>query len=460
MTLYTNNAEGGANGSAVATTDTGSGTAFTDVVPGTGGTITYATAAAQKGGLGYAFVAAASNSCYVDWVNLAGAANTGYALRAYVYVPTLPTANSQPLFTLRSAGGGTGILTFQLGTTGTGSHLFVTEDGNAGATLTGSTTTFSFAAATWYRIEVQGSNASSTTGVLNIQVYAGDSATAVSGGTIALSAINYFSTATIGTVRWGRAAAIGSAFNLNMDDLAFQTASTTPIGASTAGPTTGSGSFAGTGAGTLTASGAPAPSTTVVLTSLGSLAAHGGMNQTGTVAFTGAGALSAAPSVGFNGVGALTVAGTPGGRATVTLTGAGALTATPGPPAIAAPVPLGSSGLLLVSGYGATYTFVGPVILEVRPLRVEYPRSLLTQVVPYGESVWQDADGVWHQQFAPSWDQLQGAQVVYSGGREYNLGADEAAALRAAGFGQYVIKFPPDPIGLVGDAVVGTAIVG
>lgn len=304
MTLNTYTAEGGTNGTAVATTDTGSGTAFTDVTPGTGGSITYATAASQKGSLGLSFAAAASASCFTDWVNVAGSsASAGFALRGYFYIPTLPTASAQPLFTVRTSGGGTGVLTYQLGTTGTGSHLFVTLDSNAGATLASSTSTYSFLAATWYRIESQASNASSTTGTLAYQIYLGDSTTAVTGGTVSLTGVNLFSTTALGTVRWGRPAAVGSAFTVYLDDLAFQTATTTAIGPSSS-LQVASGSVSTSGSGSL-----GLVTSTLAVTAPIFLADDGTTVFTGTPTLTGSVALSDDGSLSASGTSAQTATG-------------------------------------------------------------------------------------------------------------------------------------------------------
>lgn len=102
-----------------------------------------------------------------------------------------------------------------------------------------------------------------------------------------------------------------------------------------------------------------------------------------------------------------------------------------------------------------TWTFEGPAIADTRPI-VSYPPTLLTVTLWYGETVWQDAAGVWHQQYAPSAEALDGALAVYAGGRHYELTLDERNALIAGGFGQYITQYPPDPLAVVGESTVGT----
>lgn len=107
------------------------------------------------------------------------------------------------------------------------------------------------------------------------------------------------------------------------------------------------------------------------------------------------------------------------------------------------------------------WLFQGPVFIDVVPLAFTLPRSLLNQQLAYGETVWRDAQGAWHQQFAPTFDQLVGADRVYSGGRDYWLTSDQADELQAAGFGDYLTLHPPEGASdLVGSAVVGASFVG
>jgi hypothetical protein len=107
------------------------------------------------------------------------------------------------------------------------------------------------------------------------------------------------------------------------------------------------------------------------------------------------------------------------------------------------------------------WLYQGPVFVDVVPLVHTLPRSLLTQQLAYGQTVWRDAQGAWHQQFAPSFDQLVGADRVYSGGRDYLLTQAQGVELLNAGFGAYLTPYPPGASSnLVGAAVVGASFVG
>lgn len=346
MTLVSNSLESGAASGTAATTTLSAtgGTAFTTVTPGTG-SVTYDSAAAAHGSLGLTFAAAASSACYVDFAGVSGASNTtGWALRFYVYVPTLPTANAQALINLRTAGGGTSILNLQLGTTGTGSHLFITCDTNAGATL--ATTTGALSAATLYRVELAGTNPTATTGTLTLRVYAGDSTTAISNLSIDASALNYNTVSAIGSIRYGRTGNTASAFTVRLDDLAFQTGSTTLIGPFSQPVTV---------AGPVASAAATAPVGTVSTVRNTALA---GPISTATGSAL-AGAVAAGRSAVLAGALALAAATAPAGSVTAqqSLTLAGPVASV----AVAAPAGgISTSGLVTVSGPVASVTAAAP----------------------------------------------------------------------------------------------------
>lgn len=462
MTLNSFTAEGGTNGVAVASTDTGSGDAPTTVSPGTGGSITYASAAAQKGTLGLSFAAAASASCYIDWLSVPGAVNTGFALRGYFYVPVRSSAN-QPLISLRSSSGSTGILSVLLLGTATNpnpSCLRVTCDLNASSTMTEMTAPLS--AATWYRIEIQGSNASSTTGTLNIQIYPDDSATPITNGTVALTAQNYFSTSAIGAIRWGRPGAIGSAHTVYADDLAFQTATTTAIGASSATQVS-SGSAALSGSGTLGVTGRPNWAGSAALSGSGGLAASGTPTPAAVVGLTGSGTLTASGSAPI-------VAGSAGLSGSGTLTATGAALALTGSAALSGAGTLTASGSTVVATVGsgsADFSGIGQLTatgngrqlfwtLHTPTTEVYYRLAGRGLVGSYTQalSIYRTG-GQWFTKLSPSAEDLAGADRYYQGGYRYELTDAEAAELASAGLGHY-LDLPDATVGL---ALVGSAFI-
>lgn len=103
-----------------------------------------------------------------------------------------------------------------------------------------------------------------------------------------------------------------------------------------------------------------------------------------------------------------------------------------------------------------TWTFEGPYVWDVRPI-VAYPPTRLMIRLAYGETVWRDAQGAWHQKYAPSPSELDGATAVYAGGRHHELTLAQRNALIAGGFGAYITQYPPDPIATVDLSVVDAA---
>lgn len=222
MTLVKNGFESGTNGATPDGTNTADPDAFTNFAA-TG--ISFSNAQKHKGSLALDVNVASGANNYVSWQAVAGSsASGGFAFRGYVYIPTLPTSSAQPLFNFRSSGGGTSLIQVQLDTTGAGSDIFATSDANAGANV--GNTNFALSAATWYRISLWGTNATSTTGTLSCRVYSAATETQVA--SFDSTGIN-IGTSAVGTVRMGRTAGIGSAFRYYLDDVAFQTGSTTEI---------------------------------------------------------------------------------------------------------------------------------------------------------------------------------------------------------------------------------------
>jgi hypothetical protein len=438
VTLNQNSLEAGvASGTAATTTLSATGgNAFTSVTPGTGA-ITYDSAAAAHGSLGLTIAATASSACYVDWQGVAGSSNTGgFAVRFYLTIPTLPVSNAQPLINLRTAGGGTALMTLQLGTTGTGSHLFVTNDANAGATL--GTTTGALSANTLYRVELRGTNPTATTGTLNLDVYAGDSTTPIAGLTLALTGVNNNTTSATGTCRIGRPSAIGSAFTYRLDDPAFQTGSNAAIGAyNPAISHSGTGTALSLGLTAAAATGRKRAlgTTTAVSLSLTAQNAVGGKRTTGPGQ-----ALSVALVAGAGtGTAAITPVGHSGTGAALTLS------LTVGPPVGHSVLPSDRVGAattcLLTLGTGPAVGRLLSMFWTFRPPTQRVWLRLaghgLFAGYDQGLSVYR-RDGAWHTTLSPSAMELTDADRYYAGGYEHKVTRALRDELIAGGYAAYL----------------------
>lgn len=216
MTLLTATFESGTNGSApVASGAEG----FFSVSSG----CTYDSTNFFHGGMGLSVVGPSTTATYVAWQNVAGASNVA-AARMYFKIPSLPTSSNAFLH-FRSAGGGSGLVDIVSNSVG---QLLVSNE----VTSTSSTaTTGSLSTNTWYRLEAQITNGTTTTGAITVNCYLGDSTTAISNLAISMTAQN-FGTATIGTFRYGKATGTSGAQTLYLDDLAAQTGSNSAIGPS------------------------------------------------------------------------------------------------------------------------------------------------------------------------------------------------------------------------------------
>lgn len=227
-----------------------------------------------------------------------------------------------------------------------------------------------------------------------------------------------------------------------------------------AGSTTGSGTFSGSGSGTLAVTGTPTPTGTAGFSGSGTLGVTGTPTPNGSLSVTGTGTLTAQPGTvaRLSGTGTLIATGATiavsqscslGGTGTfvagvpnpVGLAGAGTLTATATAVAITDPAPLSVTGtgtLTVPPGQVKLYHFRGPVILDYRPLELLGPGVGLIGYIPYGKTVWRDADGAWHEKHAPQLAETDGAQVVYPGGRIHPLTDQQRLDLTAAGYGDYI----------------------
>ena len=168
-TVYTNNAEGGTNGTTVTTGNTGgvSGTAFGSVVPGTGGTITFTNSLVNTGALSYAFVPAAATACSVGYSF--STTSLIYTSRAYAYFTSITTAAVQFMRFYSSSALITNIAL------GNGSIQNLIVQTAAGTAYTGSV---NFPLNTWLRFELATSVGTTTSnGYIYAAVYSGNSAT-------------------------------------------------------------------------------------------------------------------------------------------------------------------------------------------------------------------------------------------------------------------------------------------
>jgi hypothetical protein len=290
VTLNRNTAESGlATGTAVTTANSAFPNAWTSV---TGSGITFDSTTPGGGSLGYKFVAASSTNTYVEWLNVAGATNAA-AIEFDLYLPSLPVTNAQPVAHVRSAGGGAGLVTMQVNTSG---QVFFSSDANAGTVV--GTTTGSLTAATHYRVSIQLTNATTTTGTIALNVYTpASSTTPVSGLSLSLSGIN-IGTSTLGTFRFGRPGAIGTAYTVYLDSISAQTGSSTAIGylsdivqVTTSGSLSGSGTLSATVTPALTRSAAVSGSGTLAASTTwaGTAGSPGGITKVGSTTFASPG---------------------------------------------------------------------------------------------------------------------------------------------------------------------------
>jgi hypothetical protein len=210
------------------------------------------------------------------------------------------------------------------------------------------------------------------------------------------------------------------------------------------------------GSGTLAVTGTARPATTAAVSGAGTLGVTGTPTPTGTVALTGSGALTGQPgaSLTLAGSGALTrTSATPTVTVAVTFLGAGTFIANSprqaafgstgtlnvtGTFSQGASVTFGGTGQLASSGVAAQWRFYGPITYDYQPIERTYPPNRLVGYLAYGQTVWQDSAGQWHQQYAPNPDALVGALRVYTGGRVWPLTDADRLALIAGGFGDYL----------------------
>ncbi len=216
----TNNAEGGTSGSAVSTANSGgtSGTAW-NLLSSPSGNITYDTASAIHGSLGYALAPASGSQAVLRWT---GFNDLTGVVRFYLTVDSLPAAN-ESIFAAYTTGSA---LVLSVGMRSDGTYII-----SDSTTLTvGTHTTNAYQAGD--RIELSWTvGASTTTGSFNFAFYRGDNTTAVE--------TKSGSTQNFGTTNWdyaqfGKNGTSTWTSQLHFDDFAGASGTTTFFG-----PTTG-----------------------------------------------------------------------------------------------------------------------------------------------------------------------------------------------------------------------------
>lgn len=230
MTLITNSAEGGTNGTAC-TGGSGGNTGGTsgryfDVVSIAGSaTIKFEnTQTHDSSALGYAINTNAQDAEYLEWLPTT---NNAFAARGWVYLPSLPSAGNA-FINVRTASGGTSLLTIVIN-----NSTVLVQDTNATTQFTG---TAAPPTGEWLRWEIKATNGVSTTGTMTMDWYVGDSTTPITGLSASLTAQN-FGTVAFGQFRIGRPGApAGTWASFYMDDIAYNDGATSYIGPSTTTP--------------------------------------------------------------------------------------------------------------------------------------------------------------------------------------------------------------------------------
>jgi hypothetical protein len=237
MTLKINSAEGQANGTTVAqgsggNTGGAAGDYFTQVSPGTGGSIVFSTAQKAHGSNSYLFTPASGQLCFVIFDDSSG--STAVATRFYIYLTGYPAAEGL-LMDVEGAAGGA-IMSLHLLSSG-----LVRAHNSAGGVIPGTTATSAIPLNQWVRIEFQGTV--SATAAVTWQYFntmdSGTPTESLTGtGTIVTNSVQ----AAAGRVIYGRFTASGATPAFYMDDFAQNLQSATALGAYVAPALTGTAS--------------------------------------------------------------------------------------------------------------------------------------------------------------------------------------------------------------------------
>jgi hypothetical protein len=218
MTLKVNTAEGGTDGVDVTTANSGgaSGDAFVTVAGGATGALTFDSGHAHNGSLSYLMNLATAVACTMDMSDTAAAT---YSIRCYIYLNAYPSAAIQGPVGIRSAANAS-IGRLNMSATGQLQILLGTSNN------TSAFSTSVLALNTWYRLEIYGSGANTTSTSMTCDVYVGD-ATGTPFFSVTLT--GQTTVATVGLIRYGRIGTAGSN-NWNIDDIAQNLGTATPLG--------------------------------------------------------------------------------------------------------------------------------------------------------------------------------------------------------------------------------------
>lgn len=326
MTSISNSAEGGTHGTTVTTGNSGgaSGTACSLVTVGTGNTITFSTAGASHGSMGYAASFGTSTNGFLVWPFVTSGR---LVMRFYFKLDTLPSALDH-LSYFRGSGNMGG-----LGITSTNKLRLIDASANL---ISGSTATNALSAGVWYRAEVAVTKGTTTSnGRLEYAYYLGDSTTAefsYDSGTTVNTDI-----ADTATARLGRQSSTTVANLRYYDSFAADALASGWIG-----PVSNTGAT-----GDLSGSGTLSATDVLSFTASSALSGSGTLSADGTVL----------TSVGLSGSGTLTAVGT-GGDIVITagLSGSGTLTGTQTSMSASPAAALSGSGTLSASGTQPTPT--------------------------------------------------------------------------------------------------------
>jgi hypothetical protein len=219
MTVTLNTAEGGTPGVAVSQANSGgaSGTEYSEIVPGTGGSIQYTSDSYYKGKVAIALTAASGVQCYIGRT-LVGARSGVCSFM--IKFDALPSGGQ--IFAQVVSAAGTTRCALIMSSTGA---LVTADSANAQDTASASV----FSTGVWYRIEFDWTNPTSTTGTLNVDVYLGDNTTPIAGMSKARTGMNN-GTSNAGFLRIGKQTTSGTFGTMTIDDVKYNDGSTVRLG--------------------------------------------------------------------------------------------------------------------------------------------------------------------------------------------------------------------------------------
>lgn len=477
MTLLSNTAEGGTNGTTVTTANSGgfSGDAFSTVVNGSGGAVTFSNVNVYRGGLSYLFTQPNATTQFVAFDQ--GAGTTAFQDSIYFYYSGHPDVTHQ-LDDIRYAAGGSS------------SGVFISTTGQIQVRCGPTTVAFTAGTLTpgnWYRREMQGSNYGSTGATsLAAQFFLGDSTTPL----LTSSTTTATTTGTVQIFRFGKPASSAiSNFSLyRADDWRHSDQAGSGLGPTSpdlsAFPTTAEAvgtSPDGAPAGAPSSISVTVEPTTAQATGSAPFVAGTSysVDQLVTALVAVGEAFDAVPKVGPGSL----VAGATGSAHDATIAGTslvtvGATTAPATGSAFDALVLInGTSPPSVALGAGVAFDATVSIVLAAQDAPADLAEAIgqafdATVIADSGviyffttptfRERWYGRHGLWSRMYIdrgisvlrfgssfqqidePSAEQITVADAAYIGGRTYRVSKVEAGRLRAAGYGQWVTE-APDP---------------